>query len=403
MTNLRADIPLLQDNGGVFYLDNAATALMPKQVLAAVADYDNKTRANVGRGVYAWAADAGAVYESARAVVAAALNAPANEVIFCGGATAALNMAAIALSDTLTQDDAIWLAADNHHSNWLPWQNAAIRSGAVLRQLPATKNGSVDIAAVAGALAADDKKAKVLAVSHAGNVTGAVTPLPELAAIAKNAGALLAVDGAQFMPHAFPDIQKCGADIYAFSGHKCYAPNGIGVLWAKSALLESWQPAFGGGGMAAEVGLTESSRRPAPHGWEAGTPPISQAVGLAAAIEWMRQWPQDTESEVRALCAEFKQRLLELPDVAVYGGENSTIVSFAALPTKDGNAPHPHDICQLIAERGVASRGGHHCALPLMKHLNIDGCVRFSFAPYNNAADARAAFDAVSSAVEFLR
>ena len=401
MTAVRADIPLLQ-NGGVIYLDNAATALMPRQVLAAVADYDNTVRANVGRGVYAWAEAASASYENARATVAAAINADTAEVIFCSGATMALNMAALAAAANLTADDAIWLAADNHHSNYLPWQMAAARSGAALRQLPATTNGGIDLAAAATALAADNKRARLLAISHTGNVTGDTAPLLQLAKIARQTSALLVVDGAQHVPHAFPDVQSCGADVYIFSGHKCYAPNGIGVLWARAEVLESWSPVFGGGGMVEHVNMHAYTSRRAPHGWEAGTPPISQAVGLAAAIRWMQQWPDNTAARVQNLCAQLRDELSQCNHVQLYGGNESTIVSFRVLPT-NGNAPHPHDICQLLAARGVATRGGHHCAQPLMQHLHIDGCVRFSFAPYNTTDDVVAAAAAVTDALNFLR
>ncbi len=396
--DIRADIPLLSQ-ASAHYLDNAATSLMPREVLAAAADYDSRARANVGRGVYRWAEEATAAFEDARRAVASALGADSAEVVFCGGATAALNMIAMAIGDSLGEGDSVWLAADNHHSNIVPWQMAAARRGATVRRLPAKESGAPDHAAAADAIAAAREKPRAIAVSHAANVCGAVADLAEMAKIARDCGAILIADGAQYAPHGFPDVQKSGADFYVFSGHKCYAPNGIGVLWGRRSLLDSLPPAFGGGGMIESVGDTSSQFRPAPHKWEAGTPPISQAVALAAAVRWMRKRDiAAAETRTAALAEMLRAGLRRLPGVRLLGAEDGRpLVAFCA----DG--AHPHDICQLLAAENVAARGGHHCAQPLMRHWKINGCTRFSVAPYNDEADIRAALAAAARALKILR
>ena len=397
---IRADIPLLSQTS-VHYLDNAATALMPAEVRAAAAEYDSNIRANVGRGVYKWAELATAAFENARREIAAAINANAAEIIFCGGATAALNMIAMSLNDSLSAGDSIWLAADNHHSNIVPWQMAAAKSGAVLRKLPAQESGAPDIAKCARALQESREPPRIVAVSHAANVCGTICDIASVANIAHDCGAILIADGAQYMPHAFPNMQELNSDFYAFSGHKCYAPNGIGVLWGRRKLLESLPPAFGGGGMIESVGDSNSRFRSPPHKWEAGTPPISQAIAFAAAIRWMQNRKiaeSFAKDHALQLANDLREGLRKLPGVRLLGAaDGMPLVSFFA----DG--AHPHDICQLLAEDNVAARGGHHCAEPLMRLWNIGGCTRFSIAPYNNENDIRAALAAVSRALKILQ
>ncbi|MGI9306857.1 MAG: aminotransferase class V-fold PLP-dependent enzyme [Gammaproteobacteria bacterium] len=394
---IRAGIPLLSRNP-VHYLDNAATSLMPREVIRAAAAYDSRARANVGRGVYAWAEDATAEYEKARAATAAALGAAADEIVFCGGATAALNMIAAGVCESMNENDSVWLAADNHHSNIIPWQIAAARRGFALRRLPAKPSGAVDLPAAQKMFAAARGNIKAVAVSHASNVSGEITNLPRLAEIAKSRGAILVADGAQYAPHGMPDMKKLGADFYAFSGHKCYAPNGIGVLWGRKTLLDSIPPPCGGGGMAAHASMEEFTCRPAPHKWEAGTPPISQAVAFAAALKWMQKKNiSAARVETRALAKELREGLAKMPGVRMLGvADGAPIVSFCA------NA-HPHDICQILAMHNVAARGGHHCAQPLMRHWNINGCTRFSIAPYNTAEDIEAALAAAARALKILQ
>lgn len=396
--DIRADIPLLSQTSA-HYLDNAATSLMPREVVAAAAEYDSRARANVGRGVYKWAEEATAAFEDARRTVADALCADSSEVIFCGGATAALNMLALSIGDSLGENDAIWLAADNHHSNIVPWQMAAARRGAVVRQLPAKESGAPDSAAVVRALSAARETPRAIAVSHAANVCGAVADLATIAKIARDFGAILVADGAQYAPHGFPNVRESGADFYVFSGHKCYAPNGIGVLWGRKPLLDSLPPAFGGGGMITSVGDDSSEFRRAPHKWEAGTPPISQAVALAAAVRWMRQKNiAAADAHTAALSEMLRTELRQLPGVRILGAEDGKpLVAFCA----DG--AHPHDICQLLAAENIAARGGHHCAQPLMRHWKIGGCTRFSIAPYNDENDIQVALSAVARALKILR
>lgn len=398
---IRNDIPILSETK-ICYLDNAATSLMPRQVISAAADYDSRIRANVGRGVYPWAEQASAEYENARDVIANALGARREEVVFCGGATAALNMLAISivLNDAKSKDKSIWLAQDNHHSNILPWQMAAQRCGATTHFLPATASGAPDIEMSRKALAASERKPLLIAVSHAANVSGEVCDLSAMSELAREFGALLVADGAQSVPRGLSDAARAEihcADCYVFSGHKCYAPNGIGVLRARHALLDSLVPAFSGGGMVERANDNPTFRAP-PHKWEAGTPPVSQAIALAAAFEWMQQRNiAGVETETRNLAGQLRDGLRQLNLKLLGTDDSSPVVSFTAE-----NA-HPHDICQLLAEDNVAARGGHHCAQPLMNYWRIIGCTRFSIAPYNTVEDITAAVTSTERALNILQ
>lgn len=394
---LRADIPLLE-NSDIHYLDNAATALMPRQVITAMAEHDSRLRANVGRGVHSWAEQATAAYEGARTAVAQALGTTSKQVAFCSGATAALNMLATSTCSTLEAGDAVWLAVDNHHSNIVPWQIATQARGIALHWLPANADGSPKLECVATACGAKKQRPKVIAVTHASNVTGTVTDISKLAESVAGLGARLVVDGAQGVPHELPDLERLGADLYVFSGHKCYAPNGIGIIWGRDSVLDELPPSSGGGGSVTMVDSDTFTCRPAPHKWEAGTPPISQSVALAAATGWMRQWDhQGVRETTRLLASNLCSGLADIAGVNLLCAASGVpIVSFTAKHA------HAHDICQLLAQDNVAARGGHHCAQPLMRHWGIDGCTRLSIAPYNSTADISKAVAAVAHALDIL-
>ncbi len=397
-TAIRAAIPLLRQKPPVHYLDNAATSLMPQNVIDATTDYDSRIRANVGRGVYAWAEQATIEYENSRRIIADSLSALPNEIVFCGGATAAINLLAASICNTIKKNESVWLATDNHHSNIVPWQIAAAKHGFALHQLPSKKSGTPDLSAVAKALATAKQPPKVLAVTHVSNVSGAILDIAKLAKIARKFGALLLVDGAQYVPHEFPNVQQLNADFYVFSGHKCYAPNGIGVLWGRKDLLDSLSPTSGGGGMIESVDEHNFTYRAAPHKWEAGTPPISQAIALAAAAKWRQQWNEkNIKEEMGTLANRLREELKKMPVRLLSVNHGMPIVSFYTPQV------HPHDICQILAAHHVAARGGHHCAQPLMRKWNINGCVRLSLAPYNTAADVTAALAAIDEAIKILR
>lgn len=395
---VRGNIPLLQKSGE-HYLDNAATALMPQTVLQAVANYNAETRANVGRGLHNFAEAADEQFAQARATVAAALSAKNDEIVFTSGATAGLNLLANALGQTVAKNGAVALSLGEHHSNIVPWQIAARRGGFAIRFFRLAPNGAADLEEARRII----RGASVVAVAHAYNVSGAVNDISALAQIAKENGAKFVVDGAQYIPHGFAAPEKLGADFYVFSGHKCYAPNGIGVLWGRKKSLAELPDAIGGGGSITEVCEKGFSAAEPPRRLEAGTPPISQTAGLAAAIAWMQNIPQAAKENARNLAQSAREELAKIPGARVLfsgGGENAPNVPIVSFVVEGA---HPHDCCQILAERGVAVRGGHHCAQPLMRALGISGCVRASFAPYNNDKDLRALVAAAKEAAHILR
>jgi cysteine desulfurase/selenocysteine lyase len=400
---LRGEFPILGTRpGGVplHYLDNAATAQIPVAVIDAVMRHETTSRANVTRGVHALAERATEAYEGARAVMARFLNAAApDEIAFTSGTTAAINVLAQGLAPHIKAGDEIVLSELEHHSNIVPWHMLAERTGAVLRILPVSDEGRIDLGALERTVS---KRTKIIALAHVSNVTGAVLDPGPAVAAARAVGAQVLLDGAQAVPHGPVDARALGADFYAFSGHKMYAPNGIGVLWGRHEALARLQPAFGGGGMIREVAFDRIAYADPPRRFEAGTPPIAQAVGLAEAARWISALEREAVAahELR-LTGRILDGLADMAGVRVLGPQSLQgrrgVVSF----TLDG--VHPHDLCQFLDDRfGVALRGGHHCAQPLMRRFGISGTSRASLAPYNTDADVDALLEGVAEARKVL-
>ena len=375
-------------------------AQIPGVVSEAIAHLNRTARANVRRGLHELAQRADEAYAGARATVGRFLNAPAEEVIFTGGCTLALNMAAWGLGRNLGAGDEVVLSRLEHHSACLPWMSLAKEKGFTLRWLPVTEDGRLDLDQLGNIVT---PRCKVMAVTHASNVTGAVSDLPRLAAAAHGVGAKLVVDGAQMVPHGRVDPRALGADLYAFAGHKAYGPTGIGVLWGRAEILEAMAPMVVGGGMVGMVDDEEFTWGEVPQRFEAGTPPVAQAVGLAAALEWMADldW-QKVHQQESSLTWHLLDGLRGMAGVRLIGPldleARVPVVSF----TVEGC--HPHDLCQLLAGEGVAVRGGAHCARPLMSVLGLEeGTVRASLAPYSDRGDVDALLDALAAAVKTLR
>jgi cysteine desulfurase/selenocysteine lyase len=400
---IRAEFPILATHPGgrtLHYLDNAATAQLPRAVLDAVLRHETESRANVARGVHALAERATLAYDDARAAAARYINAGApEEIVFTQGTTAAINIAAQALGAGFREGDEVVLSELEHHSNIVPWQLLRERTGILLRVLPVTEEGRIDLSALDRMLT---KRCKLVAVAHVSNVTGAVTDVARVVAAARSVGARVLLDGAQAVPHGPVDVQALGADLYAFSGHKMFAPNGIGVLWARRDVLAGMAPVFGGGGMIRHVRFEETSYADPPKRFEAGTPPIAQAVGLGAAARWVGRLDREGAAahEMR-LTGRILDGLGAIPGARIIGptGLQSRrgVVSFAL----DG--VHPHDLCQWVNDRfGVALRGGHHCAEPLMRRFGLEGTSRASLAPYNTDADVDALLEGIADAARHL-
>jgi cysteine desulfurase/selenocysteine lyase len=361
------------------YLDNAATVQKPASVLEELLRCYTESCANVNRGAHTLGERATEGYERARGTVRRFLNAAsADELVFSSGCTAAINLVARGWGDRhVAQGDELIVSGLEHHSNLLPWRELCRRRGAVLRSVPIDEQGALDLDAYARLLG---PRTRLVAVAHVSNVLGTLTPLRELARLAHAAGALILVDGAQAVARTAVDVQALDCDFYTFSGHKLYAPFGIGVLWGRRELLESMDPVFTGGGMVEELSPERVSYRPVPGRLEAGTPNLSGALALARAIEWLQQIGLDrVEAHERELLRHARAVLGALPGVRLLGGAEPAlgVVSFVL----DG--VHAHDLSTILDHGGVAVRAGHHCAQPLMQRFGIPAAVRASFAVYN--------------------
>jgi len=399
---IRAQFPILaREVRGhrLHYLDNAATSQLPAAVLDAVRDHDAQHRANVHRGVHKLAEEATQAYEAARDEVARWLNVPANEIVFTSGATAALNLVAQSYARLLAPGDEILLSELEHHSNIVPWQLAAERHGLTIRAIPATDEGRLDLAGLPALLSA---RTKLIALTHVSNVTGAVTDVGAIVQAARAVGAKVLLDGSQRAPHGPIDVAALGVDFYVLTGHKMFAPNGIGALWARGELLAAMPPFLGGGEMIRRVSFAGTTFAEPPRRFEAGTPPIAQAVGLGAAIRWLSQldW-QEVAAHELALTQRLLDGLANDKRLRVLGPQGLqqrlSVVSF------DLDGAHPHDVCQILDSLGVACRGGHHCAQPLMERFDLAGTTRASIALYNVASDIDALIDGLGETRRRLR
>jgi cysteine desulfurase/selenocysteine lyase len=395
---IRAQVPILADPN-LHYLDNGATGQMPHAVLDAVTRHETTSRANVLRGVHRLAEAATQAYADARTDVAGYLNvANADEVIFTSGTTAAINLVAHSFGESLEAGDEVVVSVLEHHSNIVPWQLLKQRRGIVLKALPATAEGRIDLTALDRVIT---KKTRLVALTHVSNVTGAVTDVAAVVAAARAVGAVVLLDGAQRVPHGPVDVAGLGVDFYAFSGHKMFAPNGIGALWGRMELLDRMPPFLGGGEMIRTVTLEETEFADVPHRFEAGTPPIAQAVGLGAAARWLgtQDWPAIAAHEMR-LIGRLIDGLSQLPKARLVGP--SGLQARAPVVSFDVPGAHPHDICQMLDDDGVALRGGHHCAQPLMEAFDLPGTTRATIALYNDIGDIDALLTGLDKAIRRL-
>ena len=372
---------------GLHYLDNAATTQMPRFVLDALRHFEIRARANVHEGLHARARAATEAYNKARAKVASFLHATSeDEVIFTYGTTSAINLLAYSYGARLSRGDEILLSVLEHHSNLVPWQQLSERTGTVLRFLPVRPDGHLDLNQLDSELT---DRCRLVALTHCSNVTGALTDVARIVNAARSVGAKIMLDGAQRAPHGPLDLQALDIDFYAFSGHKTYGPTGIGVLWGRRELLQSMPPFMTGGQMITEVTLTRTEFRPPPRRFEAGTPPIAAAVGLGAALEWMQllDWPAIQLHEMQ-LTRRLLDGLRTIPGAQILGPldviRRRGVVSFV-IPGFSAE-----EICGHLDTHGVALRGGHHCAQPLIRAMGVDGAARASLAIYSLDPDVDA-------------
>ena len=395
---LRGQFPALaQEVNGhpLVYLDNAATTQKPQAVLDAINHYYRADNANVHRAAHALSDRATRAFEDARETVARFINAPlSHEVIWTRGTTEAINLVAQSWGmSELRAGDEIVLSTLEHHANIVPWQLVAQRTGAVIRVIPLDERGDLDIAAY---LALLGPRTRLVSVAHVSNALGTVNPVKEMVAAAKAVGALSLIDGAQAVAHLVVDVQAIGCDFYAFSGHKLYGPTGIGVLWGRTELLERMPPWQAGGEMIDRVSFSGTTFNTLPFKFEAGTPHIAGAIGLAAAIGFVMEQDKDSlASHEAALTDYLVAGLQQVPGLRLVGepGQRAGAISFLLEDI------HPQDAATLLDMQGIALRVGHHCAMPLMESLGIGGTMRASLACYNNRDDV----DALLAALHKLR
>lgn len=384
---IRADFPILaQDIRGqsLVYLDSAASAQKPRQVIDCVSGVYETGYANVHRGLHYLSEKATADYEGAREKIRAFMNAESSaEIIYTRGASEAINLVAASWGGAnIGPGDEIVISEAEHHSNIVPWQILRDQKGAVLKVLPVDDEGAVHLDQFRGLLS---ERTKIVAVTHVSNVLGTVYPIKEMARLAHQVGAVILIDGCQGITHMPVDVRDLDCDFYAFSGHKLYGPSGIGVLYGKAALLEAMPPYQSGGDMIERVTFEKSTWAELPHKFEAGTPAIAQAIGLGAAVDYVSQVGMAAiAAHEQELLTYTTQRLASVPGLRLIGTATGkvSVVSFVM------DCAHPHDISTIIDQTGVAIRAGHHCAQPLIDRFDIPSAARASFGMYNTVEEA---------------
>lgn len=396
---IRADFPILQrqvHGKPLVYLDSAASAQKPKAVIAAMTHAMEHSYANVHRGLHTLANETTDAYEAARRKVATFIGAAEGEVIFTKGGTEAVNLVAAGLGASLGEGDEIVLTEMEHHANIVPWHFLRERKGVVLRFAPITDDGVLDLEAFQRLLG---PRTRVVALTHMSNVLGTVNPVTDITRMAHAAGAVVLIDGCQGIVHKPVDVKAIDADFYVFSGHKLYGPTGIGILYGKAERLAALPPYQGGGEMIGVVTQEAITYADPPHRFEAGTPPILEAIGLGAAIDWLSGLDRLAIAHHEAeLYRHVRERLAGANWLKVLGEapDKGAILSF----TVDG--AHAHDVAQILDRYGVAVRAGTHCAEPLMRRFGVTSSARASFALYNTQAEADAFVDALTKTQAFF-
>jgi cysteine desulfurase/selenocysteine lyase len=409
VARIRKDFPILDRTvrGGrpLVYLDSANTSQKPRQVIDTVTEFYERHNANIHRATHELGEEATAAYEGARIKVARFIGASdETEVVFTKNVSEAINLVAYALGNApagrlrLAEGDEVLITEMEHHSNIVPWQLLCQRSGAKLRWFSVTPDGRLDLDQ------ADDlvnERTKIVALAHQSNVLGTINPVTDIAARAHAVGALVLVDAAQSVPHGLMDVASLGADFVGFTGHKMCGPTGIGVLWARRELLDEMPPFLGGGEMIETVWMDRSTYAPPPHKFEAGTMPIAQAVGLGAAVDYLSEVDlAAVRTHEQNLVRSALRAIGEIDGLRILGPTELVDRGSAIAFTVEGI--HPHDISQVLDDRGVAVRAGHHCAWPLHRALGVQASTRASFYLYNTAEEVDALADGIRTAQKFF-
>ena len=398
---IRDDFPILKKlNRGkpLAYLDNAASSQKPNCVIEMLAKYYKEQNSNVHRGIYALAEEAELHYHNARKIIADWFNVIPEEIIFVRGATEALNLVAHSYSKAyLKAGDSIILTQMEHHANIVPWQMMAEEKNIEIQVVPIREDGSLDLVKLSALLA--QEKTKVLSLCHISNSLGTINPVEKIIEEAHSHNVHVVVDGAQSVPHAKIDLKAMNCDLFTFSGHKVFGPMGIGVLYGKKEILETLPPYQGGGDMIDEVSFSGTTYAPSPQRFEAGTPNVAGAIGLASAIDYLGQHDMDELAHHENALLQFTEgELLNIPGLKIYGTtqNKASVISFSI------KGVHPHDLATLLDGEGVAIRTGHHCCQPLMEALGVQATARASFAFYNSMEEAERFVTAVKKSISIL-
>jgi len=397
---IRSDFPILtrQVHGkSLVYLDNAATTQKPQAVIDALVGYYSGYNSNVHRGVHQLSQEATDAFEAVRRQLQEHLHAAeSHEIILTKGTTDSLNLVAHGFRSILKPEDEIIVTQLEHHSNLVPWQMLAQHTGATLRYVPIDGRGVLDQTVYQSLLS---ERTKLVAFNHISNALGTINPVKAMTAAAHAVGAVVVVDGAQALPHCSVDVQDLDVDFYAGSAHKMYGPTGVGLLYGKTAWLETLPPYQGGGEMISEVAMEQSSYAGLPHKFEAGTPNIAGLIGWGAALSWMQQVGLEAiEAHEHALLAYGTERLLTIPGVKIYGvaPEKAAVLSFNVAGV------HPYDVGTLLDQMGIAVRTGQHCTQPIMDCFGIPGTIRASLAAYTSREDLDALAHGLEKAIALL-
>ncbi|MDG2991602.1 SufS family cysteine desulfurase [Candidatus Synechococcus calcipolaris G9] len=404
--SLRADFPILNrkvHDRPLVYLDNAATSQKPLAVLNTLQDYYQGYNANVHRGVHTLSAQATDAYEGARDKVAQFINARSRqEIVYTRNASEAINLVAYSWAmNTLQPGDEIILSVMEHHSNLIPWQFVAQKTGAVLKFVELSKTQEFDLSHYQTLLS---EKTKLVAIVHVSNTLGCINPVTEICRLGHDQGAKVLIDACQSVPHMAVDVQAMDCDWLVASGHKMCGPTGIGFLYGKLDLLRSMPPFLGGGEMIADVFLDHATYADLPHKFEAGTPAIAEAIALGAAVDYLTQIGMDSIHGYEAELTQYLfQRLGELPELTIYGPTpNAQGTNRAALASFTAGEVHPHDLSTILDQAGIAIRAGHHCTQPLHRHLNAQSTARASLYFYNTLAEIDQFIAALQEAIAFF-
>ena len=397
---VKKDFPIFTTHKNLVYLDNAATTQKPRMVIDALTHHYKTANANIKRGIYTLSEQATEAYEKARWKVAQFCGVScAQHIIFTKNATEAINLIAHSFARAnFARGDEILLTIMEHHSNIVPWQMIAQEKGLKLRFVGITKDGELDMVDLKKKITS---RTKLFAVTHASNVLGTINPIKKLTAFFHKRGIPVLIDGAQAVGHMPVNIGDLGCDFYAFSGHKMYAPTGIGVLYVSEKYINSMEPFLSGGDMVLSVSETKTTFQNAPERFEAGTPPIEAAVALGAATDYLKKLGMENirrhETELTAYAL---KKLAHIPGITVFGPKSATqrtgVIAFAL------NDIHPHDLASLVCEKNIALRAGHHCAMPLHRFLNVTASTRISFSVYTAKSDIDALYEALTEIITLL-